>query len=209
MLTLAPADMKTQKYALRFKITLIGHAPRVWRRIEVPATYSFWDLHVAIQDAMGWLDYHLHNFMFQAGTGRIDIGIPEEGDTETAQLPGWQVDMSEYFTEIGVVAQYEYDFGDSWVHEVRFEKYIPQLPGTKYPRCTGGAGACPPEDCGGVSGYADLLKVLRKPSHEEYKSTVVWLNAQTRKKWPFDLKAFDPAKVRFDNPRTRFRKAFL
>lgn len=59
--------------------------------------------------------------MFQAGTGTIDIGIPEEGDTETAQLPRWQVDMSEYFTEIGVVAQYEYDFGDSWVHEVRFD----------------------------------------------------------------------------------------
>jgi hypothetical protein len=200
--------MKTQKHALRFKITLLGHSPRVWRRIEVPSTYSFWDLHVAIQDAMGWLDYHLHNFSFQVGTNRIDIGIPEEGDTETTQLPDWEVDMADYFTEVGVVAQYEYDFGDSWIHEVRFEKYLPQVPGTKYPRCTGGAGACPPEDCGGISGYSNLLRLLRKPSHEDYESTVVWLNGQTRKKWPYDLKAFDPTKVRFDNPRARFRKAF-
>ena len=56
-----------------------------------------WDLHVAIQDAMGWLDYHLHNFMFRVGTNRTDIGIPERGDTETTQLPGWEVDATEYF----------------------------------------------------------------------------------------------------------------
>ena len=99
--------------------------PRVWRRIEVPSTYFFWDLHVAIQDAMGWLDYHLHSFKFYVDTNLIDIGIPEEGDTETPQLPGWEVDMAEYFTEVGVDAQFEYDFGDSGIHEMPFEKYLP------------------------------------------------------------------------------------
>jgi hypothetical protein len=100
-LNFSSPPMKTQKYALRFKITLLGHSPRVWRRIEIPSTYSFWDLHVAIQDAMGWLDCHLHNFMFRVGTNRIDIGIPERGDTETTQLRGWDVDAAEYFTEVG------------------------------------------------------------------------------------------------------------
>ena len=50
------------KLVHQFLVVLSGTDPLVWRRIQVPEKYSFWDLHVAIQDAMGWLDYHLHEF---------------------------------------------------------------------------------------------------------------------------------------------------
>ena len=53
---------KKAKNVFQFKIALEGIKPAIWRQIQVPETYSFWDLHVAIQDSMGWLDYHLHQF---------------------------------------------------------------------------------------------------------------------------------------------------
>lgn len=46
--------MDIRESTLQFMVTLRHVTPRVWRRVEVPASYSFWDLHVAIQDAMGW-----------------------------------------------------------------------------------------------------------------------------------------------------------
>jgi len=65
------------KYAYRFLIVLPGTDPLVWRRILVPEAYSFWDLHVAIQDAMGWTDAHLHEFEVVDPRGQLErIGIP-------------------------------------------------------------------------------------------------------------------------------------
>jgi len=87
----------------------------------VPTAYTFWDLHVAIQDAMGWLDYHLHEFIIRRPHARKPtiIGIPDDegffpGD-ET--IPGWEIGLSLYFTDLGVSALYKYDFGDEWDHE--------------------------------------------------------------------------------------------
>jgi len=75
----------------QFKITLKGTKPPIWRRIQVPETYSFWDLHVAIQDAMGWEDYHLHEFTFVLPkTGiKVRIGLPMEDDFGETILPDW------------------------------------------------------------------------------------------------------------------------
>ena len=142
----------------QFKITLGGIEPPIWRRIQVPGSYSFWDLHVAIQDAMGWTDCHLHVFrILDPGTDDTEeIGIPNEdrfvGEPEI--LPGWDLSIKNYFSEANTRATYEYDFGDGWKHEIVLEKIFPRKPGTKYPTCIEGRRACPPEDCGGFPGTA-------------------------------------------------------
>ena len=149
----------------QFKISLVGIEPPIWRRIHVPSDYSFWDLHVAIQDAMGWLDYHLHVFQIvNPDTKKLEeIGIPDE-DGELDILPGWEFWIADYFSSEGVRAEYEYDFGDSWEHEVVLEKILDQE--IDSPVCLAGERHCPPEDCGGIGGYEDFLDVIFDPDSE-------------------------------------------
>jgi hypothetical protein len=191
--------------AYQFKVTLLGIEPGIWRRIVVPATYSFWDLHVAIQDSMGWLDCHLHAFRLRNPETKEsdEIGIPDDDPFEGDEpmLPGWDVPLARYFQEAGDRADYEYDFGDGWEHEVILEDMVARTPKAKYPVCVAGEGACPPEDCGGVPGYEELLQVLRDPSHEEHKSTREWVGGH------YDPVAFDPKAVHFDDPKKRLRNA--
>src|SRR3990170_2204564 len=174
--------MIIKKHIYQFKIELKIIEPAIWRRIVVPATYSFWDLHVAIQDSMGWLDSHLHAFRIaNPKTGKMDeIGIPDDDPFD-----------------------YEFDFGDSWEHEVVLEGILLKEPKAKYPKCIGGAQACPPEDCGGVHGYQEMLEIVRSPSHEEHKSMMEWLGGK------YDPKAFNSNKVHFDNAKKRWRIAFM
>src|SRR5680860_494830 len=111
------------------RVTLFEVEPTVWRRIQTPAGCSFWDLHVAIQDSMGWLDSHLHVFHIKKPRGRKvwEIGFPDEFREGT--LPGWQTAVADYFTEPGATAAYEYDFGDGWEHEVLLEGVLLAEPG--------------------------------------------------------------------------------
>ncbi len=194
----------------QFKVTLNGIEPPIWRRIQVPASYSFWDLHVALQDAMGWLDYHLHVFLVRKPRGRkdVEIGIPDEEYEDHVVLPGWRVPIAEYFTAPGSRALYRYDFGDDWEHEVLLEGVLPKEKGARYPRCLAGERACPPEDCGGVPGYLDLLDVLSNPQHEEHGEMVAWLKAHAKNYHPYRPGHFAPAEVRFWDPEKRWRMAF-
>ena len=198
--------MDTKRSTLQFKITLRHIKPRIWRCIEVPASYSFWDLHVAIQDGMGWLDYHLHAFRVRNPETRQaeEIGIPDDDPFEgdPVYLPGWTVPISKYFYVGGARAQYEYDFGDGWEHDVELEAVGRREPGTTYPRCLAGERACPPEDCGGPPGYERLLEILSNPADEEYDEMLAWVGGR------FDANAFAPERVQFDNPKVRWRKAF-
>ncbi|WP_235858361.1 plasmid pRiA4b ORF-3 family protein, partial [Cereibacter sphaeroides] len=50
------------------------------------------------------------------------------------------------------------DFGDNWHHVIRVEKIGDAIPGADYPRLVRAIGACPPEDVGGVPGYAEFLE---------------------------------------------------
>ena len=194
----------------QFKITLQEIKPPIWRRIQVPANYSFWDLHVAIQDAMGWLDYHLHAFrIYKKHTDEmIEIGIPGDKMDDDKILPGWEIPIRDYFREPGESVPYEYDFGDGWNHVILLEGILLKEKGAKYPRCTGGERACPPEDCGSVPGYYHLLKVIKNPKHKEYEDFISWLKGHAKNYYPYDPEKFEPEKVHFDNPRKRWRMAF-
>ena len=198
--------MASKKQVLRFRIELQGIAPSIWREIVVPSSYSFWDLHVAIQDAMGWLDCHLHAFRIRDPKtgGAAEIGIPLEDDfgDDRQVLAGWEVSVLSYLNEPGHSAEYEYDFGDGWNHHVLLQEIMDRERGAKYPRCTGGERACPPEDCGGIWGYQALLEILGDPAHEEYEEMREWVGDR------FDPGQFDPDRVKFDNPKKRWRIAF-
>ncbi len=185
----------------QFKISLKGIRPPIWRRIQVPENYTFWDLHVAIQDAMGWSDYHLHLFeIIDPSTGRkCEIGIP---DPDGEVLPGWEQKIADYFSMENPEADYIYDFGDNWEHRIKLEKILPKEKDVKYPRCIGGRRACPPEDCGGIWGYKEVLKAIKDPDNERYKEILEWVGDE------FDPEHFDVKEVVFGDPDKRLKDVF-
>lgn len=188
----------------QFKVTLKNTKPLIWRRIQVPETYTFWDLHVAIQDAMGWEDYHLHEFeMVDPSTGvKVEIGIPDEEFDDYKTLPGWKYKIAELFSPVNQSANYIYDFGDGWEHKVELEKVLPREKNVIYPVCLDGKRACPPEDCGGVGGYEEFLEAIKNPKHERHQEMLEWIGGE------FDLEHFDVEEVIFDDPDERRKIAF-
>lgn len=202
--------MSKKKYerVYQFKIALKGLRPPIWRRIQVPETYSFWDLHVAIQDAMGWEDYHLHQFTIADPSTdmNVEIGVPaEDFDVvfDMGILPGEKQKIAKWFSMENSVAEYTYDFGDSWEHTVKLEKIVPKEADTTYPRCIGGKWACPPEDCGGVWGYEEMLDIIKDKTHEEYEEAIEWLGDD------FDPEHFDVNEVTFSDPAKRRKTAMM
>jgi hypothetical protein len=190
----------------QFKITLKETKPPIWRRILVPETYTFWDLHVAIQDAMGWDDYHLHEFtLLSPKTGRkVKIGIPSDEDVDYGWevLAEWNQKIAHYFSSENSKADYVYDFGDGWEHSIKLEKILPRETGVAYPRCIGGKRACPPEDCGGIGGYTEFLEAIGDPANELHEDMLDWVGGS------FDPDDFDPNDVEFEDPDSRFKLAF-
>ncbi|WP_035570993.1 plasmid pRiA4b ORF-3 family protein, partial [Halonatronum saccharophilum] len=154
--------------------------------------YTFWDLHVAIQDAMGWLDYHLHEFRVK---GR-EIGIPHQ-DFANNILTGWEEKIGDYLSMKNKMIDYNYDFGDCWEHTVELEGIYPAKEELDYPRCLAGERACPPEDCGGVSGYYDMLDILNDPEDTEHEHILEWLGGE------YNPEDFEASEVKFHNPQER------
>jgi len=202
--------MKRSDIVYQFRVELNEIEPAIWRVIQVPSEYSFWDLHVAIQDAMGWLDYHLHAFRVKMPRKKseTEIGIPDEDFDNRDVLAGWKVPITKYFTGPGKTAIYDYDFGDSWSHSVLLEGILLKEKGFKYPRCIAGERACPPEDCGGVDGYYQLLNILSDPNHPEYREYNAWLKGHAKNYFPYEPDKFEPEKVEFWDPKKRFKIAF-
>jgi Plasmid pRiA4b ORF-3-like protein len=154
----------------------LDHAePRVWRRLEVPADYSFDRLHPTLNAAMGWLDLHLHEF--EVDGERYSDGVDMSAEADAT--------LSEADLVIGVVARsgalriaYWYDFGDDWWHTVEIEAVRPAEEGAFYPRCTGGSGACPPEDCGGPPGFDEFKRAIADPGHPEHEELLAWYGGE-------------------------------
>ena len=187
----------------QFKITLGDSKPPIWRRIQVPDTYTFWDLHVAIQDAFGWADYHLHEFEILHPTSKrkVRIGFPDE-DFGRDILPNWKQKISDYFSLENKKSDYLYDFGDSWEHIIMLERILPRKKGINYPKCVKGKRACPPEDCGGIWGYEEFLEAIKDSSHEQHEEMLEWIGGE------FDPDHFNPGEVHFDDPDKRRKTAF-
>lgn len=160
-------------------------------------TCSFWDLHVAIQDAMGWTDSHLHAF---------EVKNPKNGNDEMlvcyAEDPNdkmtWNFGVKDYLS-CNKKMIYEYDFGDSWRHLIEYEKACEKIPEKRYPICLDGQRACPPEDVGGIGGYEDFLEIMKNEQDPEYQNMVKWVG------YKYNPEHFDPSKVRFDNPTKRLK----
>jgi hypothetical protein len=167
----------------QFKVVLKDSNPPIWRRVQVPDC-TLGELHQVLQAVMGWEYYHLHQFIIR-GDYYGTLG-PEE------RL--WDEEMhDEEGTSISQVVKgrrkvrftYEYDFGDSWQHEIVLEKTLEPEGQFNYPRCIDGERACPPEDCGGVWGYAELLEAIRDPKHVSHEEMLEWIGGR------FDPEKFD------------------
>lgn len=181
----------------QFKIILRKSKPRIWRRIQVPENYSFWDLHAAIIDAMGWSGLHLHSFAIEDRSSLygLEIGLPEENE----YLHGTKVKIKKYFKKEKDKIMYTYDFGDNWEHLITLEKILPRDSQKKYPLCLAGKMACPPEDSGSIWGYYDKLRILADPSDSEYEDVLESMDED------FDPLHFDPSEVDFIDPEMRFQ----
>lgn len=169
-----PSPRGRDDKAVELTITLRDIEPPVWRRVVVPASLTLGGLHTVIQTAMGWSDSHLHMFVID----RVRYGDIDDpgGDEQTHTVADVRVKKFVY----------EYDFGDSWAHDIRVGQRLASV-GAGTPHCAGGARACPPEDCGGAWGYEHLLEVLADPSDEEHDEMLEWVGGE------FDPEAFDVA----------------
>jgi len=172
----------------QIKVTIIGSEPSIWRQIQVPGNVSLHRLHLILQAVMGWQNYHLYRF----NLGGTDYGLPDSEEDAYNKMEvrdARQTKLSSIVPMDETRFLYEYDFGDSWEHEVLVERIGVKETKVLYPVCVSGARACPPEDCGGIPGYAELLKVLGDPNHEEYHNMKEWAGPR------FDPEKFSLAKV--------------
>ena len=169
--------------SFEFVVSLIGTAVTVERRILVPEYSALDDLHRVIQAAMGWTDAHLHEFTVPDGTqyGDPDLEDLDFADESTALL-------RDLLHRPGDTLRYMYDFGDFWEHRVELAA-IRAAGAADGLACIDGRGACPPEDCGGVSGYQELCEALADPAAPRHEELAEWAASVTG--GPFDPLAFD------------------
>lgn len=174
---------------LLLKIILEDSDPLIWRTLEVPSNICLERFSEVIETAMGWEGYHLHQFK----KGRVYY-LPE-GDMDESSVFGrptiefadsYSLSLGELLTRKGMSVEYEYDFGDGWMHKIILESRQAYKKG-EIPviALLDGAGACPPEDCGGVYGYQQILKALEKPRSKAAREYREWLGHD------FDPNVFD------------------
>lgn len=169
---------KQSEEIYQIKVTLLGTKPPIWRRLLVPASFTLAQLHDVLQVAMGWDDGHLHEFRI----GEEVYGTPDPDAEPTVNES--TVRLSKVLGTVGAKALYNYDFGDDWKHEIKVEKILPPAAGQAYPICVAGKLHGPPEDCGGVFGFYNLLEILADPKHDEHEEMQDWLGDE------FDPEAF-------------------
>ena len=177
---MTPRRGKSDAPIYQIKVTLEASKPPIWRRLLVRSDVTLAELHQVIQAAMGWAGYHLHQFI----VGETYYGEPHP-DYGFEMRDESRVKLSHVAPDEGAKFGYEYDFGDSWLHQVLVEKVLPPEPGQRYPVCIKGRRACPPEDVGGVWGYEEFLEAIRDPDHPEHEDYLEWIGGE------FDPEEFD------------------
>lgn len=189
----APANAPTTKISIpiyQIKVTLKDFKPSIWRSIQVRSDATLGELHAIIQMAMGWSNSHLHHFIVGKSPNLRFIGapVPYEGGDQMDEENEGEIAISQVLSATKPKMTYEYDFGDSWEHEVSLEQVVESKAGVHYPRCIAGENACPPEDVGGVWGYTDFLQAINNPEHIEHKSFLEWVGGEFNPE-EFDLDA--------------------
>jgi hypothetical protein len=172
----------------QIKVILRYSKPPIWRRLLVPSGFALEDLHSVVQAAMGWDDSHLHEFRI----GPKRFGKSDPSDRLMGMDPIGNERTTHLYMVLGKVrakAMYTYDFGDSWEHAIVVEKVLPPEPGVAYPICVDGKLQGPPEDCGGIPGYYNLLEAMRDPAHPEHADLLDWVGGE------FDPEAFSVDEV--------------
>jgi hypothetical protein len=168
---------------VQMRIQLQEVAPTVWRRLLVPGNAPLDRVHALFQAAMGWNNSHLHLFTIgdtDYGSDDIDDDVPEDQVDETTTTLLRALGSRRRF-------EYEYDFGDSWTHDVVIEATTPTRTALKFAVCLDGANACPPDDSHGAHGYAELLAARADPTHPDHADARQWLGDD------FDPEEFDLA----------------
>jgi hypothetical protein len=184
---MATKRINTAQDIYGIKVTLLGTKPPIWRRLLVPASMTLAKLHDVLQTAIGWHDCHMHEFR----AGERHFGRPDPEDISM----GMQVEnernirLSSVLRRPGAKLIYTYDFGDNWEHAIVLEKLLPLLPDMSTPICIDGSLACPPDDCGGIPGFYELLDALADPNHEQHQEMRDWIGGD------FDPQAFSVEEV--------------
>jgi hypothetical protein len=201
--TIDPEEMPNRRLAnknaavFQIKMTLRATDPPIWRRIQT-TDCTLEELHALIQVTMGWGFEHL--YLFNIGgveyadldMMRDDEDIEDACDTMLSEVLPLQNRRPRF--------EYEYDFGDSWIHQLIVEERFFQAKGVMYPICVAGERACPPEDCGGPWSYPDFVERIRNLDHSGYVETLDWVGDK------FDPETFDLEAVNSELRRMRTRK---
>ncbi len=189
-----PKKMNT---VFQIKVTLMGIAPLIWRRIQSKDCILV-ELHDLLQVAMGWEFEHLYRFII-GGVKYADLEMASQEDVQDA----CDTNLSEILPAQNRRPRfhYEYDFGDQWMHQLVVEERFPPEQGVKYPICVAGRRACPPEDCGGPWGYPDFVEAISNPDHRRHEEMLEWVGGE------FDPERFDLESVNKQLRRMRIRKS--
>jgi len=176
--------------AVEIRVSLARIEPAIWRRLIVPIGFHLGQLHRVIQAAFGWWDYHLHEFRIGGLSYRdAEVCEPEfEGDARSFDESA--VRLLDFDREEDLRLLYVYDFGDDWEHVVEFERLLALDPKPRTASCIDGARARPPEDVGGVNGYADFLDIIADPENPEHRETKRWAGGHFDPEW-FDSEMTD------------------
>ena len=157
----------------RLKITLDDVEPTVLRRVDVPFDIRLDRLHLTIQAAMGWTNSHLYELC----AGDVGWSTPyPDADWSGDFLDARKARLNDILEDIGTKKLiYVYDFGDGWEHTIKVERLADPTPGALYPCLIEVSGRCPPEDCGGPWGYAEMLEAIADPKHERHAELTEWI----------------------------------
>ncbi|WP_340318393.1 plasmid pRiA4b ORF-3 family protein [Rhizorhabdus argentea] len=155
------------------RIELKDSDPPIWRLVEVPTSITLKVLHDIVQVTMGWLDYHLWEFAVDGQR----YGLPMDEDWGTApRKVAARTRLRDVLSPCATTIDYTYDFGDNWEHRLMVSDVRPGDPGTAYPRFIGGERDCPPEDCGGIPGFYEMLEARADPTHPDHAEISTWLD---------------------------------
>jgi hypothetical protein len=153
------------------RIELVGSDPLIWRKIEVPTSITLKVLHDVIQIVMNWFDYHLWEFSVDGR--RYGLPMDEDWGTEP-RVDAKKVRLRDVLRPRKTVIDYTYDFGDCWEHRLTVTNIRPGGRRTSYPRYIAGERNAPPEDCGGIPGFYEMLDAKADPKHSEHAEALEW-----------------------------------